>query len=341
MPGMRRLGTASIVTFALAAAVPAAADATLVFDKGANGSAPSVYAAADDGTTPRRIGGGSQPDLSPDGRTVAFQGRDYARPELLVSPTASAAARVLLRDFRGFGRQLAWSPDSRFLATTTGPEIGTRALKILEVATGATTRVATGFFSGVSFSPDGASLVYARGPRDEPRFDLHRFDLATGRSSRLTTGLRSQSPRWGSRAIVFTRQVDAGVRRFGPKGELYTLDPATKAVRRLTNQKVASLLFGLTATQFSADGTRLLAQFGGQDTSFTQVVNPATGRVRTLGRATEAGYLGYALSADGRTVLAATGGFDPGARHDVVSVPYAGGRPTVLIRDAFSADWDR
>ena len=27
--------------------------------------------------------------------------------------------------------------------------------------------------------------------------------------------------------------------------------------------------------------------------------------------------------------------------HDVVTVPYAGGRPTILVRDAFSPDWTR
>jgi hypothetical protein len=71
------------------------------------------------------------------------------------------------------------------------------------------------------------------------------------------------------------------------------------------------------------------------------VVNPKTGKVRTLGRAAEDGYEGLALSRDGRTVLAATGGADPSNRHDIITVPYAGGRAKVLVRNSFNADWNR
>jgi hypothetical protein len=101
------------------------------------------------------------------------------------------------------------------------------------------------------------------------------------------------------------------------------------------------LLFGLTATDWSADGTRLLAQFGGQDTSYAETVDPATGAHRPLLKAEETGLLATRLSADGTTVLGATGGFDPDGRHDVVTVPYAGGKPTLLARNAFNPDWTR
>ena len=50
---------------------------------------------------------------------------------------------------------------------------------------------------------------------------------------------------------------------------------------------------------------------------------------------------GTALSRDGRTVLGWQGGFEPGPNHRVVSIPYAGGRPTVLVRNATEPDWDR
>lgn len=85
--------------------------------------------------------------------------------------------------------------------------------------------------------------------------------------------------------IVFTRHIDKHVRKYGPKGERFTITPAGTGLRRLTNRRVGQQLFGTSPTQFSADGTRLLAQFGGQDTSYAQVVNPATGRIRTLGKA--------------------------------------------------------
>ena len=38
------------------------------------------------------------------------------------------------------------------------------------------------------------------------------------------------------------------------------------------------------------------------------------------------------LSRDGSTVLMQTGGLDPTDPHDVVTVPWDGGAPTVLVR---------
>ena len=112
-------------------------------------------------------------------------------------------------------------------------------------------------------------------------------------------------------------------------------------MRRLTHTHVDPLLFGLTPTDWSADGTRLLAEFGGQDTSYAVTVNPQTGAQRPVAKAAERSLVGAALSADGSTILGSTGGFEPGPRHDVVSVPYAGGHTTVLARNAFEPDWNR
>ena len=42
---------------------------------------------------------------------------------------------------------------------------------------------------------------------------------------------------------------------------------------------------------------------------------------------------------DGTTVIGATGGFDPAGRHNVVTVPFAGGRPKVLVHNAFAPTW--
>ncbi|WP_354701084.1 Tol-Pal system protein TolB [Paraconexibacter sp. AEG42_29] len=339
---MNRPTSAVLIALVAAAAVPAAAHATLVYDKNVPTAKPSVYVAKDDASSPRRLGAGRSPDLSPDGRTVAWEGANFSKPTLVVASTTGAATpRTLLTDYRSQGLAVAWSPDSTAIAAMVGPEIKARTLVIANVATGARTTVGKGFFGSASFSPAGDQLVYAKGAKDDFRYDLYRYDLATGKTTKLTTDRRAQSPLWGPKGIVFTRLVDASVRKYGPKGELYTISPAGKSLKRLTSQPVASLLFGLSATQFSADGTRLLGQFTGQDTSYAQVVDPATGKVRTLGKAEETGYEGYALSRNGSTVLAATGGFDPSGPHDIVTVPYAGGPAKLLVKNAFRADWDR
>ena len=47
-------------------------------------------------------------------------------------------------------------------------------------------------------------------------------------------------------------------------------------------------------------------------------------------------------SADGRTILGHTGGPDPTAQHDVVTVPYrSGGKLRVLVKNAGYPDWSR
>jgi hypothetical protein len=50
--------------------------------------------------------------------------------------------------------------------------------------------------------------------------------------------------------------------------------------------------------------------------------------------------VGFDLTSDGRTVLGHTGGPDPSAAHNVVTIPYTGGEPRVLVRRAAFPDWN-
>jgi hypothetical protein len=159
---------------------------------------------------------------------------------------------------------------------------------------------------------------------------------------RLTRDRRSLSPLWGPTGkVVFVRLVDAKRRKYAPKNELYLMSADGTGMRRLTRTRVGQLLFGLTPTGWSADGTRLLAEFGGQDTSYAETVNPATGAHRPVVKPAENGFVGTDLTADGSTILGATGGYEPQTRHDVVAIPYAGGTMTVLARNALEPDWNR
>lgn len=119
------------------------------------------------------------------------------------------------------------------------------------------------------------------------------------------------------------------------------MNPDGSRVERLTNTKVDPLVQGLSPTQWSADGSRLLTEFGGQDTSYAVTVNPRTGAERTLTKEREVGFIGTALSADGSTVLGDTGGFEPGPQHKVVTIPYTGGKPKVLAKNASEPSWSR
>jgi hypothetical protein len=335
---VRRAALAAVVgASALAGAAPAGA--TIVFEK--SPFRPTVWAAADDGSAGVQLASGESPKISPDGTTVAYETpyRGSTRPTLRVIPAAGGASRLLLKPvWFSFG----FSPDSKTIAAVTGKEVGRKRLVLIDVATGAVRRVASGQFSGFSFSPDGARLVYARAPKDAypPHSDLFTVPVAGGVATALTTNHRSVGPVWGAPGIAFVKLRKPTRRGDAYKQDIYLSDGATGVVRRITTTKVPFLLSGLDPVSWSADGTRLLAEFGGQDTSYAETVDPATGTVARVGRRSD-GLVGHDLSADGSTILATTGGYDPGDRHDVVTIPYTGGRPTVLVRDAFSPDWTR
>lgn len=327
--------------------VPASAQATLVFQRGA---IPSwVWVAEDDGTGQRLLAAGHDPRISPDGATVAF-GSPYTRrvQRLLVIPAAGGEPRALLRNWSAgaFFGVFAWSPDSTTIATTVGPEIGRQTLVLVDVATGATRRIATGYFYGAGFSPDGTQLVYGRKTSDRlwGRSDVWVVPVAGGEPRRLTTHGHALYPVWGPTQIAYTRwSRPTGRHRHddGPKYHLWLMAPDGSGQRRLTRGRIPWLLTGLVPVAWSADGTRLLAQFGGQDTSYPVAVDPATGAQRRIGprRADAIGVAG--LSSDGTTVLAYDGLFDEPRRSNVIAIPYDGTRATVLARRAALPAWTR
>lgn len=333
---------------------PATSQATLVFTR--NPLNPVVFAANDDGSEAHRLGAGSNPRVSPDGKIVALlhQGKGRAaRPELILAPADGSAPLSRLATGWREPSVFAWSSDAASIAAVLGPELGPKRLVLIDVVTGAQRTIARGFFSGVSFSPQGSEqLVYGRAANESfpPRSDIYRIDLlppgavgvAPELPHRLTTDHRSSSPLWGPNdRIVFVKHLGEKQRRYGPKNDLFLMSPGGDRVRRLTHTEVAPLLQGLSPIEWSADGSRLLAEFGGQDTSYAVTVNPKTGAERALTKGREVGFVGTALSSDGSTVLGSLGGFEPGPGHKVVSIPYTGGKPKLLVKNASEPDWSR
>jgi hypothetical protein len=334
-----------LAAFAFALALAAPAHATLVFNKGADTSRATVWAANDDGSGAKRIArGGLNPRISPDGAHVIFQtvfGPPGSRPQLVMVAAAGGGRKVLLDPAWRADTQ-AWSPDSRYVAAVTGPEIGTQRLVLIDVTDGSARTVARGAFYGVSFSPTGGAIVYSRARRDDypPRSSLFVAAVGGGTPTQITKGHPDIYPLWGSQSIVFTRQRKPPRKFDAWKQDLFLIGPNDGAPRRLTHQHPSFLLSGLTPVSWSADGSHLLGQFGGQDTVFAQTIDPANGKVATVWREQES-IIGAALSRDGSTILAMRGAFEPTTETEVVTVPYSGGRPHVLARHAWSPDWNR
>ncbi len=329
--------------------VAATAQATLVFSR--NPFSPTVWSAADNGSGKRQLASGSNPRVSPDGQLVAFlhQGKGRsAQPELMLAPADGSAPVSRLASGWRETSAFDWSPDSASIAAVLGPELGAKRLVLIDTVSGAQQTIATGFFSGVSFAPEGGQLVYSRAASEDfpPSSDVYRYDIPKGETLRavqpvrLTRDGRSLAPLWGPNSrIVFVKQLGAKQRKYGPKNELFLMNPAGKQVRRLTHTKVDPLLQGLYPTAWSDSGNQLLAEFNGQDTSYAVTVNPKTGAQRPVTKAREQGFAGTALSADGKSILGMTGGFEPGPGHKVLSIPYQGGHPMLLAKNAFDPDW--
>lgn len=340
-----------VLVLAALLALPAVAGATLSYVK--DPFKTMIYVAADDGSGARKVAKGHNPKVAPDGESVAYlhEGPKFAQ-ELKLAPATGGPGRTLMTNFRE-ASALAWSPDSKTIAALRGPELGKRKLVVIDVASGTQNVIATGYFSGFSFSPDGTEIAYAVSASEKypPRSDVFRIEIPipgvvhiqAPEPVRLTSDHRSLEPLWGPTGqIVFVKLVDGKKRKYGPKNELYLMNPQGKGVKRLTRTKVGPLLRGLFPTDWSADGTRLLAEFGGQDTSYAVVVNPKTGAQRPVAGTGETGFVGTDLSADGTLVLGFNGGFDPGLRnHKVQTVPYAGGKPKTLVKEAFEPSWSR
>lgn len=337
----------SALVLAAMLAVPAAAQATLAYVR--NPFHPTVFIAGDDGSAAKKIGSGENPRVSPDGNWVAYQQLGPKNsPELKLVSAAGGESRTLMVAWRE-SFYLSWSPAADMVAVLRGPELGKRKLVVIDAATGRQRVIAQGFFSGFSFSPAGNELVYAKAGSEKfpPRSDVFRTEVPppgvvnvqAPQTYRLTKDHRSSFPLWGPQKIAFVKTVDAKKRKYGPKNELYLMNPQGKGVKRLTHTNVPPLLQGLFPTDWSGSGNRLLAEFEGQDTSYAVKANPKTGAQKPVSSSGEQGFVGTALSTDGTQVLGYTGGFDPGLDHVVVAIPYAGGKPKVLAKNAFLPDW--
>lgn len=337
---MRPAARAAALAALLLAAVAPAAQATLAYVKGAFAGKPVVWAANDDGTAAHALAaGGYSPKVSPDGTQVAYVigSRTTA---LKIKPASGGPAVTVARSVWNYDA-IQWSADGTKIAVVTGPELGPFSLKIADLAAGTSRSVAKGFFSGVSFAPSGEGLAFSRSFTNSypVKANLYVVDLLGGRARRITSDDNATSPVWGPSVIAFDRAHKPARKGDYDKLDIYTIRPDGSAMKRLTKTDPPFLLTGLTPLGWSDDGQRLAAEYGGQDTSELWRVSATTGRSADATGAFD-GVIGWGISHDGTTLLGSTGSFD-NPQGSVVAIPWAGGDPVVLAKNAATPSWSR
>jgi Tol biopolymer transport system component len=333
-----RRALAPLVVLLAVLALPAGAAATLVYNTQPARRPPVLWAADNGGGNPVRLGSNySGPDLSPDGQWVlALRQSTRGANQLYLLPTAGGGATRLLGSVQA--NLYAWSPTSQQIVAVTG-----RRLVIIDLASGAATDLATGIFAGnsVSFSPFGDQVTFALATSTglNAATDVYALPVAGGTPTQLTFDGTSTNPVWGPSSIAYSR----GPRRRNdyPQLNLWLMNPDGSDQRQLTFVGVRSLVTGLNPVEWSASGQQLLANYGGQDTSQAFAVDPLSGSALDLGARPFDGTSPAAISRDGTTVLAQTGGMEgPGPGQNVVTIPFTGGPPTVLVPNALTPDWN-
>jgi Tol biopolymer transport system component len=319
---------------AIALVMAAPAHATLTYVKNPGDGKPSrVYVADDDATHPHRIGKGRTPAVSPDGRWVAWIAPGSPERVLMRLADRSRKARKVARS--AVVGDLRFSPDSKKL----GIVLSTR-LWVYDIHDRESVKAASGNIRGFAFAPDSKDLVFGTSGRNEAfdaPSDLYSFDIAAKKRHRITRDRKSLNPLWGAGGIIHDRQKTRQGQ--APSYNLFEIQPDGGSLRRITSLHNPGPVSGLAPIDLSADGKRLIAELQGTDTSAGFAVNPSSGKVRLLGKDLENGFVAASLTADGETVLGQTGGEDPNNRHNVVTMPYRGGKAKVLVHRATDPDW--
>jgi hypothetical protein len=342
-----RLIRAALATAALGLAAPAAAHATLVYTK-VDGNKFSVWVSDNDGANAHRLSkNAGLPQISPDGQTVAYVAHLITDHSTIVTKPAAGGAATEVLSNPSYGA-VTWSSDNTHLLAVSGRSFRkSNKLKLIDVTTNTSRTIARGYFNGMDFSPAGDQIVFGRqaSQKSFPKTNLFVTPTAGGDTRQLTTNGNSLAPVWGPTEIAYTRYhrpTGKHKNQDGPKYNLFLIDPETGLGRQLTHDKVPFLLTGLTPTVFSTDGAKLLAEFGGQDTFYGVKVDPATGDEAKVGFKGTGRFkrpiTSTALSADGETILGYAS-FPDSSMGDVVTVPYAGGKPTTIVKGAVDPDW--
>jgi Tol biopolymer transport system component/DNA-binding winged helix-turn-helix (wHTH) protein len=184
-----------------------------------NMGGPGIYVALIGGEKPLQLTNGDRdddPTWSPDGRQIAFarfSGESSVQKTLYVIPALGGSERrVYTTSYPQWTRcnRMSWSPDGKSLIFSEAPENNGKAWLSMLSLSDLTVRPLTSphnqqFDCDPVFSPDGATVVFARGPMGAFLSDLYVQKVGGGKPVRLTTGNAGGDAAWteDGKEIVF------------------------------------------------------------------------------------------------------------------------------------------
>jgi hypothetical protein len=276
--------------------------------------------------------------LAPNGSLVAAS----SAPGLILYPASGGAPHRYFDTPDATAVATAFSPDSRYIAvvlSSTDPaSAASSGLAVIDTTTFDYRIIARDQIYGASFAPDDSDRIAyasAASPALTARVDVHVTRADGSGAMQITHDGRSLNPVWGLSGIAFDRErlrTDAE-----PAYQVWLMASDGSSRRPLSALPIPPLSEGLVPTGFSHNGSQLLAEYSGQNTSRAWLLPLSSGRAHVLG----AGLVGAALSRDGASALVDRGGFlTPPDQGVVESVPLAGGQPRILAAHGSEPSWN-
>jgi WD40 repeat protein len=336
---------AVVVLWATAGALGAAVTPRIAYVTETNSGPPMGVLANANGSGARILGKGSLPTISPNGQLVSLGTQGGNHPSLLVY---SSAGKVVGKFFNG--KQVAvggfaWSADSRYLAVgltdvNTVNKIGRSGLAIIDTQTDKTYMVAHGMVSGLSWSPSGDSVVFglSSSPNFSGGWNLYTSGPNTISLDKITTNNNSLNPVWGKLGIAYDQRTNRG-KNSSPRYQITLLNGSH--LTQITHLKLTFLQDGLVPVAVSANGADMIADFVGEDTSIAYTVNLKTHAVAQVKVGHQSVTPG-GISQNGKRVLVVVGGFEqPASAGKVETVPFGGGKATVIVAHGDFPSWNQ
>lgn len=230
------------------------------------------------GGVARRISAGhgepAWPSLSPDGRWLAYTGRDEHHAEVWVMPAEGGPARRLTW-FGADSQVRGWLPDGRVLFASTQGQPFVRNLQAWAVdpAGGAPEPLNLGQVNHLALGPNGLRAI-GRNTADPARWKRYRGGTAghlwvdadgSGEFRRLPLPGNVSCPMWIGERLWFLTDHEG-------TGNLYSCAPDGSGLARHTDHE------GLYARHASTDGRRIVYQCGAE----LWCLDPAAGTTRPV-----------------------------------------------------------